>query len=187
MSKRKEHKYVSGIECKECSCCRKWLPVDSFQKDNSKWDGLYGFCKECKKIKDSKIYYANPKKKYEKVLEYQRRTGLISKYRPYNPAYYSSEKSRKKKRARDLNRRCLKRKAEEQNRITPEVINAVIEKYDGKCAYCGTDCTKYYEIDHKLPLVRGGGNDIDNLALSCKHCNRSKKDKTDVEFCGHSV
>lgn len=153
------------------------MPVDSFQKDNSKWDGLHGFCKECKKIKDSKIYYEDPKKKYEKVLEYQRRTGRIRKYKPYNPAYYSSEKSQKKKRARDLNRRCLKRKADEQNRITPEVINAVIEKYDGKCAYCGTDCTKYYEIDHKLPIVKvidlfaGIGGIRKGFELACADAN----------------
>lgn len=185
--KRKEHQFIDGVEYKVCSNCGKMLPLNEYHKDNSKWDGLHGFCKECKKEKDSKIYFANPKKKYSVVLAYQRRTGRIKKYKPYNPKYYSSQKSREKKRARDLKRRALKANADKNARITGEVIRTIRLKYDNKCAYCGTDCSLHYEIDHKLPLCRGGSNEADNLALSCAKCNRSKKAKTDVEFCGRKV
>lgn len=136
---------------------------------------------------DRNTYHKNPKKKYEKVLEYQRKTGLIRKYKPYNPKYYSSEKSKEKKRARDLKRRVLKTNADLECKITYSMIEEIKTKYNNKCAYCGKDCLCEYHIDHKLPLSRGGGNDIDNLALSCPTCNLKKNNKTDIEFIGHNV
>lgn len=187
MPKRKEHIIIDEIEYKECSRCKKLKQLSDYYKDKTNWDGLYGFCKECSSEKDKKIYRKNPKKKYEKVLEYQRRTGLIKKYKPYNPAYYSSEKSKMKKRARDLKRRLLKKNADSNFKITYDVIDFIRKKYDNKCAYCGKDCTEEYHIDHKLPISRGGGNNIENLALSCPMCNWKKNNKTDIEFIGYSV
>ena len=184
---KKEHKIIDGIEYKECSCCKQWLPVSSYHKDSSKWDGLHGFCVTCKKIKDHNTYCKNPGEKYKKVLEYQRRTGLISKYKPYNPKYYSSEKSKRKKRARDLNRRTLLINVNAKNKITAEIISLVKDKYNNKCIYCGADCSEKYTIDHKVPLIRGGDNDIENLALCCKKCNSSKHDKTDIEYFGKHI
>ena len=187
MAKRKEHIFIDGIEYKECSRCKELKRLNEYRKDNSKWDGLHGFCKVCNAKIDRNTYAKNPKRKYEKVLEYQKRTGLIRKYKPYNPKYYSSEKSREKKRARDLKRRALKKNADIYTEITYDVIETIRKKYNYKCAYCGGDCSENYHIDHKIPLSRGGGNDIDNLALSCPKCNWSKNDKTDEEFIGHKV
>jgi 5-methylcytosine-specific restriction endonuclease McrA len=33
------------------------------------------------------------------------------------------------------------------------------------------------EIDHVRPLALGGSNDVDNLQLLCRRCNRSKRDR----------
>lgn len=187
MAKRKEHKIIENIECKECSKCKEWLPLAKYPKDKNKWDGLNGICKECASEKYKSIYAKNPKKKYAKVLEYQRRTGLISKYKPYNPKYYSSEKSKAKKLARSMRRRVLKKSADLEYKITYLVVERIKEKYGNKCAYCGNDCSVKFHIDHKLPLARGGGNQFDNLALSCPTCNYRKNDKTDIEFIGHAV
>lgn len=187
MSKKIEHVLKNGIEMKACTKCNKILPLSKFRKDNSKSDGYYSSCRECASKKDHESYLKNPEKKYEKVLEYQIRTGLIKKYKPYNPKYYSSKESKRKKRARDLNRRMLKRKADSKSKITSDVITNIIKKYDGKCAYCGEICVDNYHIDHKVPLVKGGDNEFDNLALSCPRCNLSKNDKTDIEFIGREV
>ena len=68
-----------------------------------------------------------------------------------------------------------------------DIFNKLIKKYNGKCAYCGQICIEKYHIDHKIPLVKGGGNEFENLALSCPRCNLSKNDKTDVEYIGYEV
>jgi hypothetical protein len=37
-------------------------------------------------------------------------------------------------------------------------------------------------MDHRIPLSRGGGADLDNLALCCGGCNRAKGPLIDREF-----
>lgn len=157
------------------------LHHSNFHKDKSKRDGLCSYCKECKNYKDRERYDKNPDKKKESVREYMKRTGRNSRYKPYNPQYYSSEESKVKKRARDLKRR-VKMRNNDDFKITSSVIQDILDNSDGKCAYCGKDCKENYHIDHIMPVSRGGGNNIDNLCLSCPPCNWSKGDKTAEEF-----
>lgn len=53
----------------------------------------------------------------------------------------------------------------------------------GKCKYCGVRLqSAYMEVDHKVPLSRGGSNERRNLQLLCGPCNRRKGSATDSEF-----
>lgn len=45
---------------------------------------------------------------------------------------------------------------------------------DSPCNYCGT--TEDIQVDHVVPLSKGGRNSIGNLAPCCASCNRSKRD-----------
>jgi len=72
----------------------------------------------------------------------------------------------------------------------------VAEKSDGKCAKCGKEATSAvwrrgiltfydesgaaFEYNHKVSILFGGKNDIDNLELACRRCNRT--DFKQVEF-----
>jgi 5-methylcytosine-specific restriction endonuclease McrA len=51
-----------------------------------------------------------------------------------------------------------------------------------KCAYCQRDMHGRYEVDHVTPLSRGGSNYPENLACTCRRCNRSKGSKTLTEW-----
>ena len=42
----------------------------------------------------------------------------------------------------------------------------------GRCMKCGSK--KNLEIDHVVPLARGGSNRLENLQLLCQRCNRMK-------------
>lgn len=45
------------------------------------------------------------------------------------------------------------------------------------CQYCGRTPKKHgvtLEIDHKIPVSKGGTNELDNLVTSCSDCNRGK-------------
>ena len=43
------------------------------------------------------------------------------------------------------------------------------------CQYCGAAGPKVeLEVDHKIPVSRGGTDDIDNLTTACFKCNRGK-------------
>jgi len=52
-----------------------------------------------------------------------------------------------------------------------------------QCTYCGCNLTpETVTADHKIPLSRGGSNDISNITIACVSCNCSKKDKTPEEY-----
>ncbi len=61
---------------------------------------------------------------------------------------------------------------------------------NGLCFYCSEVIVEYAEgvlkqpsqIEHKIPISRGGSDDLENLALACMHCNASKGTKTAEEF-----
>ena len=61
-----------------------------------------------------------------------------------------------------------------------EIRFIVFCKYNGKCAYCGIDLARPWDIDHITPQVFGGTNDLENLNPSCKECNNYKC-HTDLE------
>lgn len=42
------------------------------------------------------------------------------------------------------------------------------------CRYCG-DLNGPYEVDHVIPISRGGTNAIENLACACVSCNTQKR------------
>ncbi len=52
-----------------------------------------------------------------------------------------------------------------------------------RCAYCGVVLGKSNRSkDHKIPLVRGGSDRIENILPACRRCNSSKNTKTHDEF-----
>lgn len=50
------------------------------------------------------------------------------------------------------------------------------------CAYCESPLFGDFEIDHIVPVAKGGTGDWSNLAITCGPCNRSKGAKTLEEF-----
>ena len=66
----------------------------------------------------------------------------------------------------------------------PDELRAEIANDQGaKCMYCGINLDwSNLEIDHKLPVDRGGPNDIWNLQALCRPCNRRKGTHSDEEF-----
>jgi 5-methylcytosine-specific restriction endonuclease McrA len=56
----------------------------------------------------------------------------------------------------------------------------LVRYHAGHCAYCGS--TERIEADHRIPLYRGGSNEINNILPACRHCNRRKHRRTEEEF-----
>ncbi|HKC91637.1 MAG TPA: HNH endonuclease [Candidatus Limnocylindria bacterium] len=57
---------------------------------------------------------------------------------------------------------------------------ALLGRHQGSCAYCGSKTL--IEIDHRIPLARGGSNLISNILPACRRCNRRKRTMTEEEF-----
>ena len=66
-------------------------------------------------------------------------------------------------------------------------IKELAHQQENKCYYCSKpffngNLERDRHIEHKIPLSRGGSNDISNIVLSCSKCNREKYVKTEEEF-----
>ena len=65
--------------------------------------------------------------------------------------------------------------------ISKKVREAVYQKYNGHCAYCGREIAyKDMQVDHFYPLRAwgiedAGTDDISNLMPSCRMCNHYKR------------
>lgn len=55
----------------------------------------------------------------------------------------------------------------------------VIERDGNCCVYCGSGDNLC--IDHVLPVIQGGNDDIDNLVCACKECNSGKSGRTPMQ------
>lgn len=62
--------------------------------------------------------------------------------------------------------------------ISPSLRKEIMER-DRCCVNCGSHDD--LEIDHIVPVSKGGSSDIDNLQLLCKACNRKKANR--MEDC----
>lgn len=82
-------------------------------------------------------------------------------------------------------RRALQKGGGDLNVKTIQLVYEDNIKYFGTltCIYCfnpilfGQDT-----LEHKQPLSRNGTNEYNNLAIACKRCNSSKRNKTEEEY-----
>lgn len=59
--------------------------------------------------------------------------------------------------------------------IKPALRLAVYERDNFTCQYCGLHADEgELQIDHIIPVSRGGTNNINNLVTSCSACNKKK-------------
>ena len=67
--------------------------------------------------------------------------------------------------------------------ISKETRQLVYNKCNGHCAYCGCKLEyKDMQIDHVIPLHRGGDDNTDNMLPACRSCNHYKATLTAEEF-----
>lgn len=72
-----------------------------------------------------------------------------------------------------------------RDRISPKVRARVFARSGGFCTYCPVEIIETaFDIDHVVPLSKGGADDEDNLVAACPRCNRSKGAKTLAEWVG---
>lgn len=64
--------------------------------------------------------------------------------------------------------------------ITKDQRNRIMAAFEHRCAGCGS--TEDLQIDHKVPITRGGDSADSNLQVLCGACNVSKRTQTDDEW-----
>lgn len=120
--------------------------------------------------------YANQKRWQRENLErhkaYQREYGR--KYALANPD---------KARLSVSNRRAWKRyNGGGALKISERDWSRMLLIYGHRCAYCGGGAGEVLEIEHVVPLSRGGRHSIGNVVPACARCNQTKNDRLLVEW-----
>ncbi|WP_424098878.1 RNA-guided endonuclease IscB [Moorena producens] len=62
-----------------------------------------------------------------------------------------------------------------------EIREYLLEKWNRKCAYCGTTNVQL-EIEHIKPKSLGGSDRVSNLAIACRDCNQAKGNQEIKQF-----
>ena len=64
-------------------------------------------------------------------------------------------------------------------KATKRAVSETKKKYvasmqDWKCGQCNKKLRHTFEVDHKIRLEHGGGNDVSNLVALCRECHGEK-------------
>lgn len=206
--KEKNKPVVSNKECTKCLITK---PSNAFYLQPNNICGLSGMCKDCNRI-NNKIWQQENKNNrkdliiinnfekkcnqcqtvkssYEFIVKRSTKDGLshackqcINIYRNnYHKTYY-------KENTTEMKIRCSLRDIFYKHNIYQKFLSIC----ENKCCYCkrifaeqvNSKYTKGHNIDHFIPLSKGGENKIENFMLLCKPCNSSKRDKLPEEFFG---
>lgn len=169
---------------KTCSRCKVSKNEAEFHRDKGRSDGLFPYCRECNsglcreyrqrnlerlRSYDHDRYHEDPDRKAATIARtkgYREADPL--KRKAYDKRYYES--NRDYFRTHDALRRARKRGAP----VVEKVDRSYIVKRDGGiCHLCGKKPPIHLiELDHLVPLSKGGTHTADNLRVSCRHCNR---------------
>lgn len=195
---------------KVCTKCKRLLPIDRFKPRNNSRDGHHNTCKDCQNARGRERWANAPERhhgygKKWRTVHRDRAHAIQRAYREANKeriaarakeyaertreqkrvrarAYYLANKDKHRIRQRFIEAVRRARKRENGGTFTRSDIEAMYTQQEGLCAYCHCALNGVYDIEHKVPLCRGGSSDPSNLALACEYCNSRKHTKTDVEF-----
>jgi len=114
----------------------------------------------------------------KKVTEYNREwfKNNRSKHREANQAWRKNNKGAYH--ALLHRRRALQLGATINPKSIRKFMQGVRHKESATCYYCQSVIPiKKVHFDHIIPLSKGGGHSVENLCVSCSHCNQTKHNK----------
>jgi len=197
------HRPFESERYKTCEPCResmhKWSVANRERKREYTYKWKESHIEQWREIEQR--YY---EKNHEKITERQRRYSKthIKEKLEYMRRYYQTNRERKCTYQSEYNKQNReKRNIIEHNRrarirgnggVLPLGIRAtLLEEQEGLCYLCGKPLYAKFNdpvsIEHKIPVSRGGSNDISNVGLAHLSCNCKKHTKTHEEFLENMV
>jgi len=157
---------------KTCSKCALSKPLAEFYPYKSSPDGHQARCKRChiQAVRRSEVKHRDSmlarRRAYAK-RETKRIAEQSATYQKTHPEVFANIMQRRRARAK-------------HSGVFLVTAKDLKRLYAQPCIYCGSRIS--VEIDHVLPISRGGRHSIGNLAPACMKCNRSKNAKTVMEW-----
>lgn len=179
---------------RQCARCKQTQDASLFSFRNKKKQLRTSYCKACEKLYRDQFLATNYERELIRKRQYHsdnREKLLAGKREKYN-ADKKTYLARSKK-YRDENKELVAQKQKQYFQENPEVLRhaarlrKVRKKTNGiflvtlkdeqrlrskPCFYCGSYDS--IQLDHVVPLVRGGTHSIGNLLPACRRCNTQK-------------
>ena len=174
-------------QSKACKDCKQILPLSNYYKHATNADGLYGRCKKCHSILNEinrkknpakwakrarDIYWSNPELYRERAKQHREKYPDLMKQRFKDWSLANPEKARE--------RGARRRARRETNGIFKVTAKEKLRLYNNPCFYCGS--FEQIQIDHVIPIARGGRHSIGNLVAACAKCNNHKRARFVMEW-----
>jgi 5-methylcytosine-specific restriction endonuclease McrA len=175
---------------KTCSKCGKIKTTEKFTKNTRYRDGLQSYCKQCMSNYSNAWNKKNPAKR--KAICKKWRDGnqrlVISLARSWNITNADKKREinrswnkRHNKQVRMMEKsRYYKEKNAPGNGIIKNEWDQLKEEYFNRCVYCGK--VKKLELDHIIPISKGGAHEIINAVPACRTCNSRKNNNPLILF-----
>ena len=134
-------------------------------------------CRSC--FPATSEFFYNQKTKGYSYLSSECKTCLIARTKVYNARIQADPSRRAALNIRQTNKARLRRGRPGSH--TPAQVLEKLAAQQGKCYYCAAEMDeqgmrgKNWQVEHFIPLSRGGTNDIENIVLACVACNQAKK------------
>jgi len=174
-----------------CNYCKEDKPIDQFPRyEKTKWK----ICALCLKERNKAYYQKNKDRYKERGRKWQdeNKERIAKKRRDYyleNRERLKAYQKEWKKRNPDLHKRHKTKRRAIKMQVETEVWTheEIAAQGTGLCPYCGKEIGFVYDseimqIDHMIPLSRGGSDLTENLEPVCCECNLKKHAKTKAEY-----
>lgn len=172
-----------------CSRCQALRPREEFFQDKHRAPGCSSRCRPCAAAA-RRERYAN-----DAAWRAKERARGIAQY-VADPQKHNRRRAKWARENRDkanaAERRLNARHPEDRRakwtddrgrrrtgRVGPSVLEHVARLRLERCVYCGGPGG---EVDHIMPVARGGTHTVENLTSACRSCNSSKGARTVAEF-----
>lgn len=178
-------------------------PVAICKECKSEYDKEYYLRKREEKKQKSHLYYINNKDKVREYIEknkdkikirsHNNYLKNIEKHRKHNYDFYHSHKESVK-----LNRKIWGQEHTFLNKLYSKIclakrrcsgeiktsdLKSILLRQNNKCDYCGVELNEEnMQLDHIIPVSKGGDNSLDNIHFVCKNCNLRKFTREEKEF-----
>ncbi len=90
-------------------------------------------------------------------------------------SYYNKNQNINQNKNQNINQNINQNRIKKSKRnITSNIKKYIAANQKWNCNDCGQLLDHSYEIDHKIPLYKGGNNNIHNLQALCRNCHGRK-------------
>jgi 5-methylcytosine-specific restriction endonuclease McrA len=157
-------RYVSG-KCKSCYSKENW------KKNHPK---IMKYCSECNKqlgFKTQKDKCTNCRNRERYASDPEYREKILKR----NIRNNQKESAKERKRLAVIKRRTLI--FGNKFSLTKKEWEVILNTFNHRCAYCGEEGKM--EMDHVIPISKGGQTTKENIVPCCRSCNSKKNNHTD--------